>query len=109
LGISVSHLAKDSQLQLDLPLGAADEARRPGSRRGMARWAADRAGDRIRDRCGWEAIGYGSVVLGLSRSVPDEFRVLAEQELCSAAPGESAGQSVAAPVQTAVWRWQGVQ
>src|SRR5690348_4948632 len=47
LGISVSHLAKDSQLQLDLPLGAADEARRPGSRRGMARWAADRAVDRI--------------------------------------------------------------
>ena len=81
LGISVSHLAKDSQLQLDLPLGAADEARRPGSRRGMARWAADRAVDRIRDRFGWEAIGYGSVVLGLSRSVPDEFRVLAEQEL----------------------------
>ena len=77
----MSHLAKDSQLQLDLPLGAADEARRPGSRRGMARWAADRAVDRIRDRFGWEAIGYGSVVLGLSRSVPDEFRVLAEQEL----------------------------
>lgn len=81
LGISVSHLAKDSELQLDLPLGAQDDARRPGSRRGLARWSADRAVDRIRDRFGWEAIGYGSVVLGLSRSVPDEFRVLAEQEL----------------------------
>jgi len=81
LGISVSHLAKDSELQLDLPLGAKDDARRPGSRRGLARWSADRAVDRIRDRFGWEAIGYGSVVLGLSRSVPDEFRVLAEQEL----------------------------
>jgi DNA polymerase IV len=81
LGISVSHLAKDSELQLDLPLGAEDDARRPGSRRGMVRWAADRAVDRIRDRFGWEAIGYGSVVLGLSPSVPDEFRVLAEQEL----------------------------
>jgi DNA polymerase-4 len=81
LGISVSHVAKDSELQLDLPLGAQDDARRPGSRRGMARWAADRAVDRIRDRFGWQAIGYGSVVLGLSPSVPDEFRVLAEQEL----------------------------
>jgi DNA polymerase IV len=81
LGISVSHLAKDSELQLDLPLGAEDDAWRPGSRRGRARWAADRAVDRIRARFGREAIGYGSVVLGLSHSVPDEFRVLAEQEL----------------------------
>jgi DNA polymerase-4 len=81
LGISVSHLAKDSELQLELPLGAEDDAWRPGSRRGRARWAADRVVDRIRERFGWEAIGYGSVVLGLSHSVPDEFRVLAEQEL----------------------------
>jgi DNA polymerase IV len=81
LAISVSHLAKDSELQLDLPLGAEDDAWRPGSRRGRARWAADRAVDRIRARFGREAIGYGSVVLGLSHSVPDEFRVLAEQEL----------------------------
>jgi hypothetical protein len=33
----------------------------------------------IRDRFGWDAVGYGSVVLGLSRSVPDEFRELAER------------------------------
>jgi DNA polymerase IV len=47
----------------------------------MARWTADRAIDKIRDRFGWEAVGYGSVVLGLSRSVTDEFRELAERDL----------------------------
>src|SRR5439155_9626562 len=35
----------------------------------------------IRDRFGWEAIGYASVVLGISHSIPDEFRELAEKEL----------------------------
>src|SRR5262249_15238065 len=47
----------------------------------MARWTADRAVDMIRDRFGWDAVGYGSVVLGPSRSVPDEFRELAEKDL----------------------------
>jgi DNA polymerase IV len=47
----------------------------------MARWTADRAIDLIRDRFGWSAVGYGSVMLGLSRSVPDEFRELAEKNL----------------------------
>ena len=46
----------------------------------MARWKADRAVDKIRDRFGWEAVEYGSV-MGLSRSVPDEFRELAEKDL----------------------------
>src|SRR5579864_9132881 len=81
LAISVSHLKKVSEVQLDLPLGLEDERRRPGSKQGMARWAADRAVDRIRERFGWEAVGYGSSALGYTRSVPDEFRVLAEQEL----------------------------
>ena len=81
LAISVSHLEKSWKLQLELPLGLEDEKRRPGAKRGMARWTADRAIDMIRDRFGWEAVGYGSVVLGLSRSVPDEFRELAEKEL----------------------------
>ena len=81
LGISVSHFEKHWKLQLDLPLGLADEKRGPGAKRGMARWTADRAIDTIRDRFGWDAVGYGSVVLGLSRSVPDEFRELAEKEL----------------------------
>jgi DNA polymerase-4 len=81
LAISVSHLEENAQIQMDLPLGLADENRRPGSRRGLARWTADRAVDAIRNRFGWEAVGYGSVALGLSRSVPDAFRELAEKEL----------------------------
>src|SRR5262252_8756223 len=58
-----------------------DAKRRPGTKKGMARWTADRAVDTIRDRFGWDAVGYGSVVLGPSRSVSDEFRELAEKEL----------------------------
>jgi DNA polymerase IV len=81
LAISVSHLETHWDLQLDLPLGLSDEARRPGAGRGMARFVADRAIDTIRDRFGWEAVGYGSVVLGHARSVPDGFRELAEKEL----------------------------
>jgi DNA polymerase-4 len=81
LAISASHLEQHWDMQLELPLGLADENRRPGTKRGMARWTADRAVDMIRDRFGWEAVGYGSVALGLSRSVPDAFRELAEKDL----------------------------
>jgi DNA polymerase-4 len=81
LAISVSHLDKQLEMQLDLPLGLADEHRRPGAKRGMARWSADKAVDKIRERFGWRAVGYGSAALEISRSVPDEFRELAEKEL----------------------------
>jgi DNA polymerase-4 len=82
LAISVSQLEDGcSDLQLELPLGLADEARRPGTKRGMARRKADGAIDRIRDRFGRDAIAYGSVALEVSRSVPDDFRRLAEKEL----------------------------
>ena len=43
--------------------------------------AADRAIDAIRDRFGWDAVGYASVALDRARSVPDAFRALAEKEL----------------------------
>jgi DNA polymerase-4 len=81
LEISVSNLEKHSVVQLELPLGLGDEERRPGTRKGIARWTADRAVDDIRDRFGWKAVGYGSAVLGFSGSVPDEFRELAEKDL----------------------------
>jgi DNA polymerase IV len=81
LGISVSHLMKQMELQLELPLGLGDEGRIPGSKKGIARSAVDRAVDKIRERFGWEAVGYGSVTFLPHRSVPDEFRILAEREL----------------------------
>ena len=81
LAISVSNLEKHSEVQLELPLGLEDEERRPGTRKSMTRWVADRAVDTIRGRFGWEAIGYGSVALEAFRSVPDEFRELAERNL----------------------------
>lgn len=81
LAISVSHLDEEPPLQFEFPLGLADEGQRPGARRGRSRLAADRAMDRIRDRFGWEAVGYASVALGATRSVPDAFRELAEKDL----------------------------
>jgi DNA polymerase-4 len=72
LAISVTHLMRESDFQLALPLG---------SPRAVMRCAADRAVDTIRERFGWQAIGYGSVVLSLDKGVPDEFRSLAEKEL----------------------------
>ncbi len=81
LAIAVSHLEEHWDLELELPLGLQDERHRPGSRMGIARSAADRAVDRIRNRLGWDAIGYGPVALDAHRSVPDEFRELAEKEL----------------------------
>lgn len=81
LAISVSHLVPDRAMQFEFSLGGAEDARRPGTRTGAARRQADGAMDKVRDRFGWDAIGYGSVVLEAPKSVPDGFRELAEKEL----------------------------
>jgi len=81
LGIRVSHLTRESDLQLALPFGSDDKRRGRSAGGDAMRCAADRAVDTIRERFGWEAIGYGSVVLGSGHAVPDAFRELAEREL----------------------------
>jgi DNA polymerase-4 len=81
LAISVSRLEQHPVTQLELPLGLADEAHRPGSQKGGARARADRAMDKVRDRFGWGALRYGPLAIGQLRSVPDAFRTLAEKEL----------------------------
>jgi DNA polymerase-4 len=81
LAISASNLSEDQFLQLELPFYLADDGRRPGTRRGIARLRADRAIDTIRERFGWDAVNYASAAPGASRSVPDDFRSLAEKEL----------------------------
>ncbi|HZB48019.1 MAG TPA: DNA polymerase IV [Mycobacteriales bacterium] len=79
LAISVSNLAVQHAIQLELPVPP-DDPRRPGSRRGAARWAVDRSVDAVRDRYGRDAVGY-LPERTRSAGVPDEFRELAEREL----------------------------
>jgi DNA polymerase IV len=81
LSISVSGLDERAVVQLELPLGLADEPRRPGTGKGAARLRVDRAVDTIRKRFGREAVGYGAALLGAPRTVPDAFRRLAEKSL----------------------------
>ena len=80
LGISASHLGA-ADLQLELPFRLADDRVRPGTKKGLALSRADRAMDRIRARFGWDAIAYASAANDATRSVPDDFRSLAEKEL----------------------------
>lgn len=81
LAISVSHLEEACALQLDLPFGLADDGRRPGARKGIARLRADHALDKIRARFGDGAVQYAHAAARSTRAVPDAFRSLAEKDL----------------------------
>ena len=81
LAVGVSQLAEDAVLQLELPFDLEGQERRPGTEKGAARWVLDRSVDEVREKFGRELVGYGSVALGDRRSVPDDFRELAEKEL----------------------------
>ncbi len=80
LAISVSNLVAEAALQLELSLGLGDERHRPGTPAGSARWALDRAMDKVRDKFGRDALGYAGVVFREGGGVPDEFRELAEAD-----------------------------
>jgi DNA polymerase-4 len=79
LAVSVSQLVTQHTVQLELPMPPED-ARRPGSARGSARWALDRSMDAVRARYGPGVVGYLPALVR-SSGVPDEFRELAEREL----------------------------
>jgi DNA polymerase-4 len=80
LAVSVSHLADQRVLQLELPLGLPDEPLRPGTSAGAARWSVDRSVDAIRLRFGRDVIGYATTVFAGDAHVPDEFRELVERD-----------------------------
>lgn len=80
LAISVSNLAVQVGVQLELPLEPEDP-RRPGSPTGAARLAVDRSIDAARTRFGRDAVGYLPAALGRAGGVPDDFRSLAEKDL----------------------------
>ncbi len=79
LAISVSNLAVQHVIQLELELPPGDP-QRPGSAQGSARWALDLSTDAVRNKFGRDVIGY---LPALSRAggVPDEFRELAEHDV----------------------------
>jgi DNA polymerase-4 len=80
LAVSVSNLASQSAVQLELPLHPEDP-RRPGSSTGSARWVLDRSMDAIREKFGRHAVGYLPAELSRAAGVPDDFRELAERDL----------------------------
>lgn len=78
VAVSVSNLVDHLALQLELPLGLDEEPVRPGTPKGSARWALDRAVDKARARFGREALDYAVVKFGDVGGVPDGFRELAQ-------------------------------
>jgi DNA polymerase IV len=80
LAISVSNLIVEPALQLELPLALGDDAHRPGTSAGSARWALDRSMDAVRGRFGRSAVGYAAVVFSDLELVPEGFREMAERD-----------------------------
>jgi DNA polymerase-4 len=78
LAVSVSKLVDQQALQLELPLGLADDRQRPGSAVGADRLSLDHSVDAIRARFGRESVGYASTALSGEGRVPEAFRELAE-------------------------------
>lgn len=79
LAISVSNLARQHVLQLELPLDPEDPVR-PGSATGAARLALDTSMDVARRRYGRDAVGYLPATLRRTAVAPDAFRELAERD-----------------------------
>jgi DNA polymerase IV len=80
LAVAVSNLVAESAFQLEFALGIGDERHRLGTAVHSARWAVDRAMDKVRARFGRDALGYAAVVFREVGGVPDEFRALAEAD-----------------------------
>jgi DNA polymerase-4 len=78
LAVSVSNLADQPVLQLELPLGLADDRQRPGSALGAARLTLDHSVDAVRARFGSDSVGYAASVFSRDGRVPEAFRELAE-------------------------------
>jgi DNA polymerase-4 len=79
LAISVSNLAVQQAVQLELPIPP-DDPRRPGSGKGAARWSVDTSVDAVRGKFGRNAIGYLQADRSRAIGVPDDFRALAERD-----------------------------
>lgn len=79
LAISVSNLAPQQVIQLELPLEPEDP-HRPGSPTGVSRLALDASMDAARARFGRDAVGYLPALVRRG-GAPDAFRELAERDL----------------------------
>ncbi|HKH88656.1 MAG TPA: DNA polymerase IV [Acidimicrobiales bacterium] len=91
LAVSVSKLVDEPALQLELPLGIAEDRQRPGTPIGAARWSVDRSVDAVRSRFGRTAVDYTAVRFSDTGRVPDAFRELAERHAPARSPVDGPG------------------